>query len=91
MGFAPDTPQGVWFDTVFSPAFNDYGAAYVAWINPAGQHGVELGWDVSDVAPARWEDLRHSAFDTHTPEYDGECDYPVDPVAIGSGQWLTPL
>ncbi|MDR3132738.1 MAG: hypothetical protein LBU42_01780, partial [Prevotellaceae bacterium] len=159
MGFAPDSTQGVWFDTVFAPAFNDYGAAYVAWINPAdrtpgiitkleeaeavlkaeyrklytgtlkdspvvtnfdlqemglpkrhtggntpapvateapdcdvdtsvpgrvtfhfygkgeagkkakpaGQHGVELGWDVSEVAPSRWEDLRHSAFDTHTP------------------------
>jgi hypothetical protein len=35
MGLAPDSTQGVWFDTVFSPAFNDYGAAYVAWINPA--------------------------------------------------------
>jgi hypothetical protein len=22
---------------------------------------------VSEVAPSRWEDLRHSAFDTHTP------------------------
>ncbi|MDR3133544.1 MAG: hypothetical protein LBU42_05915 [Prevotellaceae bacterium] len=34
---------------------------------PAGQHGVELGWEISDVAPARWEDLRHSTFDTHAP------------------------
>ncbi|MDR3132461.1 MAG: hypothetical protein LBU42_00345 [Prevotellaceae bacterium] len=34
MGLAPDSPQGIWFDTVFTPAFNNYGSAYVAWSNP---------------------------------------------------------
>ena len=34
---------------------------------PEGQHGVEAGWSLGEPAPARWEDLAHSAFDTHTP------------------------
>jgi hypothetical protein len=34
---------------------------------PEGQHGMELIWSLGDPAPARWEDLAHSSFDTHTP------------------------
>ena len=34
---------------------------------PEGQHGAELAWSLGDPAPARWEDLVHSSFDTHTP------------------------
>jgi hypothetical protein len=34
MGFAPDTPLGIWFDTVFTPVFNTYNSIYAAWINP---------------------------------------------------------
>jgi hypothetical protein len=35
MGFAPDTPQGVWFDTVFTPAFEKVSSCYANWQNPA--------------------------------------------------------
>ncbi|MDR3133336.1 MAG: hypothetical protein LBU42_04855, partial [Prevotellaceae bacterium] len=40
MGFAADTSQGIWLDTVFTPAFNNYSAAYVAWISPADRTPV---------------------------------------------------
>jgi hypothetical protein len=34
---------------------------------PDGQHGVEIGWMISDTPPARWEDLLHSSIDTNSP------------------------
>jgi hypothetical protein len=34
---------------------------------PAGQHGAEIGWMISDTPPARWDDLTHSAIDTSSP------------------------
>ncbi|MDR1273273.1 MAG: hypothetical protein LBK12_01870 [Odoribacteraceae bacterium] len=34
---------------------------------PEGQHGVEIGWMVSDTPPARWDELRHSSIDTRSP------------------------
>jgi hypothetical protein len=34
---------------------------------PAGQHGAEIRWMISDTPPARWNDLLHSDIDTHTP------------------------
>ena len=34
---------------------------------PAGQHGAEVAWMISDTPPARWDDLTHSGFDTSTP------------------------
>ena len=34
---------------------------------PAGQHGVELAWTISDAPPTRWDELAHSSFDTRTP------------------------
>jgi hypothetical protein len=33
----------------------------------AGQHGVEIGWLISDMPPARWDELTHSAIDTNSP------------------------
>ncbi|MDR3133992.1 MAG: hypothetical protein LBU42_08255 [Prevotellaceae bacterium] len=33
MGFAADTPLGIWFDTVFSPAFTTYNSLYAVWNN----------------------------------------------------------
>ncbi|MDR0421367.1 MAG: hypothetical protein LBH30_07985 [Prevotellaceae bacterium] len=42
---------------------------------PAGQHGAEIRWLLSDTPPARWDDLTHSEIDTNSPitlsfEYD---------------------
>jgi hypothetical protein len=34
---------------------------------PAGQHGVEVGWIISDTPPTRWDELTHSAIDTNSP------------------------
>jgi hypothetical protein len=34
---------------------------------PAGQHGAEIAWLVSDTPPAKWSDLTHSAIDTNSP------------------------
>jgi hypothetical protein len=34
---------------------------------PAGQHCVEIAWVLSDTAPTRWDELIHSAVDTHSP------------------------
>ena len=34
---------------------------------PEGQHGVEIGWVISDVAPTQWSELIHSGFDTRSP------------------------
>ncbi|MDR1584168.1 MAG: hypothetical protein LBS55_13105 [Prevotellaceae bacterium] len=34
---------------------------------PAGQHCVEIAWAILDTPPARWDELIHSAADTHTP------------------------
>jgi hypothetical protein len=34
---------------------------------PEGQHGAELGWAILDAPTVEWDDLSHSAFDTHTP------------------------
>ncbi|MDR0754368.1 MAG: hypothetical protein LBF04_03165 [Prevotellaceae bacterium] len=34
---------------------------------PAGQHGAEIRWVISDTPIIDVEDLSHSAFDTHTP------------------------
>jgi len=35
MGFAPNTPQGQWFNTTFIPACNAFTAAFENWLNPA--------------------------------------------------------
>ncbi|MDR0419942.1 MAG: hypothetical protein LBH30_00595 [Prevotellaceae bacterium] len=42
---------------------------------PAGQHGAEIRWLLSDTPPTRWDDLTHSEIDTNSPftlsfEYD---------------------
>jgi hypothetical protein len=34
---------------------------------PAGQHCAELVWIISDVPPARWDELIHSVIDTNSP------------------------
>jgi hypothetical protein len=34
---------------------------------PAGQHGAEVGWLLSDTPPLRWDELTHSAIDTNSP------------------------
>ncbi|MDR1552126.1 MAG: hypothetical protein LBS69_01520, partial [Prevotellaceae bacterium] len=34
---------------------------------PAGQHGAEIRWTISDTPVVDVEELIHSAFDTHTP------------------------
>jgi hypothetical protein len=34
---------------------------------PAGQHGAEVAWVISDTPPASLNDLIHSSFDTRTP------------------------
>jgi hypothetical protein len=42
---------------------------------PAGQHGAEICWAISDVPIVNVEDLTHSAFDTRTPltlEFKGD-------------------
>ena len=41
---------------------------------PAGVHGCELKWTVSDSMVSSWEQLNHSEFDTHSPlrlSFDG--------------------
>jgi hypothetical protein len=35
IGFAANTPNGTWYDTVYTPKKNRYGAAYQLWQNPA--------------------------------------------------------
>ena len=34
---------------------------------PAGQHGAEIAWIVSDTPPTRWDELLHSNIDTNSP------------------------
>jgi hypothetical protein len=34
---------------------------------PAGQHGAEIRWMISDTPPVDWDELLHSDIDTHTP------------------------
>jgi hypothetical protein len=34
---------------------------------PAGVHGAEIGWSVSDTPPDGWSQLAHSSFDTASP------------------------
>jgi hypothetical protein len=34
---------------------------------PAGVHGAEIRWMISDQPPARWDELIHSEFDTNSP------------------------
>jgi hypothetical protein len=34
---------------------------------PVGVHGCEVGWEILEVAPTDWSQLKHSSFDTHTP------------------------
>jgi hypothetical protein len=34
---------------------------------PAGQHGVEVAWLISNMPPARWDELTHSTVDTRSP------------------------
>ncbi|MDR2690825.1 MAG: hypothetical protein LBB73_00750 [Dysgonamonadaceae bacterium] len=34
---------------------------------PEGQHGVEIAWSVTEIAPTKWSELTHSSFDTHSP------------------------
>ncbi|MDR3236471.1 MAG: hypothetical protein LBT48_07105 [Prevotellaceae bacterium] len=34
---------------------------------PAGVHGVEILWEISDTPLTAWSELTHSAFDTRTP------------------------
>jgi hypothetical protein len=34
---------------------------------PAGQHGVEVAWLISNMPPARWAELTHSTVDTRSP------------------------
>ncbi|MDR1372304.1 MAG: hypothetical protein LBJ17_04150 [Dysgonamonadaceae bacterium] len=34
---------------------------------PAGQHGAEVAWIISDTPPTRWDELLHSNIDTNSP------------------------
>ena len=34
---------------------------------PAGQHGCEIAWIISDTPPTRWDELLHSNIDTNSP------------------------
>jgi hypothetical protein len=34
---------------------------------PAGQHGIEIAWVLSDTPPTRWDELLHSNTDTNSP------------------------
>ena len=34
---------------------------------PAGQHGSEIAWIISDTPPTRWDELLHSNIDTNSP------------------------
>jgi hypothetical protein len=34
---------------------------------PAGQHGAEIRWVLSDTPPTRWDELTHSEIDTSSP------------------------
>jgi hypothetical protein len=34
---------------------------------PAGQHGAEIRWLLSDTPPTRWDELIHSEIDTNSP------------------------
>ncbi|MDR1527702.1 MAG: hypothetical protein LBS46_08575 [Dysgonamonadaceae bacterium] len=34
---------------------------------PAGQHGSEVAWLISDTSPSRWDELLHSSIDTKSP------------------------
>jgi hypothetical protein len=34
---------------------------------PAGQHGAEIVWTISDTPPTRWDELTHSSIDTNSP------------------------
>jgi hypothetical protein len=34
---------------------------------PAGQHGAEIGWSISETPLTRWDELTHSAIDTNSP------------------------
>ncbi|MDR3180946.1 MAG: hypothetical protein LBT61_03340 [Prevotellaceae bacterium] len=45
----------------------DFGEASSSKVKPAGQHGVEIAWVVSDEMPASYSGLIRSSFDTHTP------------------------
>jgi hypothetical protein len=33
LGFGADTPQGIWLDTVYAPAYNTYVEVYARWLN----------------------------------------------------------
>jgi hypothetical protein len=35
IGFEPATPNGTWYDTVYTPPLNKYKATYQLWANPA--------------------------------------------------------
>ncbi|MDR0729723.1 MAG: hypothetical protein LBF19_06355 [Prevotellaceae bacterium] len=45
----------------------DYGGTEMSKAKPAGQHGVELIWEIADERPPHVRNLTHSVFDTHTP------------------------
>jgi hypothetical protein len=34
---------------------------------PAGQHGAEIRWALSETPPTRWDELTHSDIDTNSP------------------------
>jgi hypothetical protein len=66
---APTTLPGL---KVLLPApaiieFHFFDAVTEARAKPFGVHGIELAWAILDAPPAGWEDLIHSAFDTHSP------------------------
>lgn len=46
-------------------SFRRFGAK--RWGKPAGVHGMELAWLISETRPAETEDLIHSAFSTRSP------------------------
>jgi hypothetical protein len=53
----------------------DYGGTETSKIKPAGQHGIELIWEISKERPPHVRNFTHSVFDTHTPlvlEFDDE-------------------
>jgi hypothetical protein len=45
----------------------DYGGSETSKAKPAGQHGMELIWEIAPEKPHSIHGLTHSAFDTHTP------------------------
>jgi hypothetical protein len=45
----------------------EFGESATSKAKPAGQHGIEIAWVISDTPPTSYADLVHSSFATHSP------------------------